>query len=297
MGTVRRRHGEERVATVVARKADALGHSQADLAGRGGPPQHDVTVEARRLGQARARRFVIRDRDLDRVAGRGDARRALQAIADHRFDGEPCGDRAVAVTIGIEALGVRDPARSTVIADVGDRGEVELPPRRIRLVARDEEQRLDHADLDADRSTRWHVAEPLLERVGAILLEQAGGLALEQGVAIPLLGTLAPLDLAADQAIADPDVVPEHRAVGGQRQDVEHLERFGVPVRELLGQRGEGDAAFGLRADAGGDERVAAAVDADQPRRAFRLDRFELLRCHDVPPPRRRTPEPRAPVR
>src|SRR6185295_20141903 len=99
------------------------------------------------------------------------------------------------------------------------------------------------------------VAEPLHERVGAVLLEEAGGLAFEDRLLIHGLGLLAPLDLSAYDLLAHPNGVPKDGPIGRQRHGVDHLERIVVRVCEFLSERRAREAALGARLDLSGLER------------------------------------------
>ena len=56
----------------------------------------------------------------------------------------------------------------------------------------------------------------------------------------------APVDLADDPALADPEREARDRAVDGERQEVGDVERVGVGVPEALLQHHPGEAAAGL---------------------------------------------------
>ena len=75
----------------------------------------------------------------------------------------------------------------------------------------------------------------------------------------------APIDLADDPALADPEREARHRAVDGERQEVGDVERVRVGVPEALLQHHPGEAAAGLGMEGRAQEGERAAVGRDEP--------------------------------
>ena len=173
---------------------------------------------------------------------------------------------ALDVTVDVEPVRVGHTIGSALVANADHGRESVLPSGGLSAHPGHEPERLHHLDPDLGAGARRQVAKPLLKRIRAILLQQSRRCVPRRALPIAGLGSLTPLDLAADDSVADANDVAEHGAVGRQRERVDHLEGLVVGVVEDLGERGQGEPGLGTRLEADADERIGAAVGGGESR-------------------------------
>ena len=261
--TGRRRHqGEEPVGDIATRPAGrraARVQREADGRGRDRPADHEIPVERRsfRIGQPDLEPVVPPSR-ANRVRGRlGDAVRAHR-IPDQEAQRHADGQRRLGDVdrdprrVGHAALGAQVPRRD-------DGREPPLPRARV-----EPPEALVDGELRDDLGARRDVPELLGEEARAVLLEQRRRPPLEDRLLEALARGRAPVHLADDPALADPECEARDRAVDGERQEVGDVERVRVGVPEALLQHHPGEAATGLGTQGGALEGKRAAVGCDE---------------------------------